>query len=75
MKVLPKENNSSMPPYCYVSDGKYYGLFAMLENTVDLQCSMATATRGSYQHCNGKFYCYATVSPNVIVSDLANTLP
>jgi len=76
MKIMPRENNSSMPRYCYVTsaDGKSYGLFAMLENTADNQCSL-TDGQGSYIHCGGNRYCYAVVSPNIKVSDLEGTLP
>ena len=76
MKVLPKENKTGMPSYCYVTDptGKEFGIFAMLENTTDSQCAM-NGDVGAYSHCGGKKYCYAVVSPNASVSDLSTFEP
>jgi len=60
MKVMPKENSTSLPPYCYKTDTglKKYALFAQLENTVDKECE------GNFYTCNGNTYCFAYVSPN-----------
>lgn len=80
MKVVPRENfeSSSIPPYCYVvsADQKKFGLFAMLEVTTDADCKMkASPVEGLYSHCTGKKYCYAVVSPNIIVNDLGSINP
>ncbi len=65
MKVVPKENNTSLPAYCYKTDSekKKYALFAQLENTSDKECI------GSYPCGNaGKTYCFSYVSPNTSLS-------
>lgn len=73
MKVLPKENVSSNPPYCYktTADGKKFALFAKLENTADTECSNnkrnPTDATNTYS-CNTNTYCYATFSPNTNLS-------
>lgn len=70
MKVMPSEKILKNIQYCYVSDasGTKFGLFAMLENTTDSQCT-TNGVLNSYHHC-GKDYCFAYVSPNATVSDL-----
>lgn len=70
MKVLPRERTLTTP-FCYVvtTDLKSYGLFAMLENTVDSDCHM-NDDEGEYVHCGGNHYCYSIVSPNISVDNL-----
>ena len=81
MKTTPQEKILAATfPYCYVADagGTKFGIFAMLENTTDSQCSttvVAGNTVGSYVHCGGKTYCFAYVSPNIVATDLGNTIP
>lgn len=64
MKVLPKENNTNLPAYCYKTDEekKKYALFAKLENTSDKECEghAYTCENGT----SNKTYCFAYVSPN-----------
>ena len=64
MKVMPKENSLSLPPYCYKTDAslKKYALFAQLENTVDKECDGHTYT--CENGTSNKTYCFAYVSPN-----------
>lgn len=64
MKVLPRENNSKLPNYCYKTDAdkKKFALFAQLENTVDKECD------GNSYICSGNTYCFAYVSPNTSLS-------
>jgi len=64
MKVMPKENSLSLPPYCYKTDTglKKYALFAQLENTVDKECDGHTYT--CENGTSNKTYCFAYVSPN-----------
>jgi len=69
MKVLPKENYKEqlkMPDYCYVIDstGQKFGLFAQLEVETDKDCE-----GHDYSFC-GETYCFGTVSPNTVVSEL-----
>lgn len=70
MKVMPSEKILKNIQYCYVSDpsGTKFGLFAMLENTTDSQCS-TNGVVNVYSHC-GTTYCFAYVSPNISVTDL-----
>jgi len=69
MKLLPRENNSKLPVYCYKTDAdrKKYALFAQLENTVDKECTpVATNIMNTYTcgpDLNVK-YCFSYVSPN-----------
>jgi general secretion pathway protein G len=68
MKNLPKENNDSLPAYCYKTDTnkKVYALFAMLENGVDSQCDRNNdGTADVTYQCGGKLYCFAYFSPNI----------
>lgn len=77
MKVLPEEKKLlPYPPFCYVTDdsGSMYGIFAMLENTVDSQC-INTDGIGNYVHCGGNNYCFASVSPNIVVGNLDSYEP
>lgn len=70
MKVVPKENNSSLPSYCYKTDlaNKKYALFAQLENTNDKECL------GNYSCGNqGRKYCFSYVSPNTTL-DIGGSL-
>lgn len=61
MKVVPKENNTKLPAYCYKTDStlKKYALFAQLETTTDKEC-VGNYSCGS----QGKKYCFAYISPN-----------
>jgi type II secretion system protein G len=67
MKILPRENKLTTP-YCYKTsaDKKSYALFAMLENTQDIQC-----INGATYRCgnNGKQYCFAYASPNISLDE------
>jgi len=69
MKVMPRENNSALSPYCYKTDlsKKKYALFAQLENTSDKECV------GSYI-CNLNEYCFAYVSPNTSLNAVGDLL-
>lgn len=64
MKILPRENKTSFPDYCYKIDTekKKYALFAQLENTADKECD------GNSYICNDNTYCFAYVSPNTSLS-------
>ena len=70
MKVLPKENNTTMPAYCYKTDTdkKKFAIFAQLENTSDKECE------GHSYLCNGKTYCFAYVSPNTSLNAAGDLL-
>lgn len=69
MKVLPMENNNSLPSYCYKVDNnvnpKKFALFAQLENKQDKDCKTPTYS------CNGQNYCYGIVSPNSNLTEAA----
>lgn len=72
MKKLPQENYLTATPYCYKisADGKKFGLFAQLENTVDKECDRNgnNAADDNTYMCNGVGYCYGTASPNTSLS-------
>jgi prepilin-type N-terminal cleavage/methylation domain-containing protein len=69
MKVMPKEKNTGLSPFCYIVGGddpakpNKFALLAMLENKGDANCKM-TGLVGFYTACSGKKYCYAVTSPN-----------
>ncbi|MBU1130102.1 type II secretion system GspH family protein [Patescibacteria group bacterium] len=68
MKVMPNENLLTDNPYCYVvsGDNKSYGLFALLENTEDVQCV------GNNYTCGGEEgYCYSIVSANARADEMS----
>lgn len=72
MKILPRENNSALPDYCYKTDSakKKYALFAMLENGVDSQCDRNNDGMADQTYrCGGKLYCFAYYSPNTSLNN------
>ncbi len=66
MKVVPKENNTKLPVYCYKTDAalKKYAIFAQLENTEDKECEVHSYNCGNA----GETYCFSYVSPNTSLS-------
>jgi general secretion pathway protein G len=70
MKVLPKEKNSSLFPFCYKTDGKSFELYAGMENTVDMDCKKAVDGTDFYKNKCGHNYCFALSSPNIKAGDL-----
>ncbi|MCX6726986.1 MAG: hypothetical protein NTY75_04260, partial [Candidatus Shapirobacteria bacterium] len=62
MKVMPKEKNTSLAPFCYKVDDiakpKKFALMAQLENTADSDCK-----NPPLPGC-GHTYCYVITSPN-----------
>ncbi len=67
MKVMPKENTSTNPPYCYAvsADGKKFALFAQLENLNDLDLKHDAVTKAILTStCNTRTYNYYINSPN-----------
>lgn len=68
MKVLPRENRSGQPPYCYVvsPDRKQFSLYGILENTDDNDCRKDE--NGDFRFrgkCGNNNYCLIYASPNV----------
>jgi len=78
MAVMPKENKSSEPDYCYVvsSDQKRMGLFTTLENKSDADCNRLKRTEEQdcadvepYNFCGNDYY-FAILSPNATLEDI-----
>lgn len=72
MKVMPKENKTGFPEFCYAVDAnlKKFALYAMLENTADSDCTM-TGNQGAYT-CNGERYCFTIFSSNANKGEVQN---
>jgi len=73
MKVVPKENNPLMTPYCYKysADKKKFGLYTTLENTNDSECLKDEEGDFLYSGCDEqeKIYCFAVSSVNADPTD------
>ena len=87
MKIMPKENVSSWPTYCYITNGgatpTKFALLARMENEQDLEGGCANTNNKTAQvssvACGGSDanvkYCYAIVSPNTSLGVDANGNP
>jgi len=71
MKVLPRENKSAIPPYCYVvsDDRKQFALYGTLENTEDSDCRKDEDGSPRFKNKCGNEYCLIYTSPNVSKED------
>lgn len=65
MRKTPQDPKYPNYIYKYKTNGKFFNLFADLENIKDSQCQLLNGT-GKYS-VDGKNYCYGISSPNTIV--------